>query len=90
MWAFQHFYSGQPSPAPRWKGPSEFSLFSRENGVLVPVRVQAGIPRTGARHWQLGPGALKPGQGSCRLLEAPRRHPLQGVLPGQKRGERGE
>lgn len=83
MWAFQHFYSGQ-IPPPWLEHP--LRLLSGENGVLVPAPVQAGVPKTQARRGQLSPSALNPGQGSCRLPQAPRRHPLQGVLPGQGAG----
>ncbi|XP_027961437.1 uncharacterized protein LOC114211154 [Eumetopias jubatus] len=36
---------------------------------------------------QLSPGALEPRQESRKLLQAPRRHPRQGALPGQGAGE---
>lgn len=78
VWALQ--CSSPANPRPGWETRW---LLSGENGVLVPPRVQAGISKTGA-HGQLSPGAWKPVRGSSR------RHPVQGVLPGQGAGSEDE
>lgn len=78
--SFQHFYSRQIPPP--WLEDT-LRLLCR---VLVPAQVQDEIPKNRAGHRQQSPGALKTRQGSCPQLQAPRRHPLQGVLPGLEAG----
>lgn len=53
--------------------------------MLVPARVQVGIPWAGARRGltpTTEPGCRGPPAESLRLLGSPRRHPQQGVFPG--------
>lgn len=89
---FPTFLFRPNTPRPRWKTLSDYSL--GRTGFRFQRGFQPESPRPEPNtdfpppyHPRLSPGASQPQQESCQLLQAPRRHPQQGVLPERGAGE---